>query len=77
MQAVLAIPGLEALRNYGEPSDVLLRPVAGVPLLARVLATAARAGVDSVLVIFIGMPYRGRRVIPGRGATGCPGTRRS
>jgi phosphatidylglycerophosphate synthase len=52
MQAVLAIPGLEALRNYGEPSDVLLRPVAGVPLLARVLATAARAGVDSVLVIW-------------------------
>ena len=52
MQAVLAIPGLETLKNYGEPSDVLLRQVAGVPLLARVLATAARAGVDSILVIW-------------------------
>jgi phosphatidylglycerophosphate synthase len=52
MQAVLAIPGLETLRAYGEPSDVLTRQVAGVPLLARVLATAARAGLDSVLVIW-------------------------
>ena len=52
MQAVLAIPGSETLRNYGEPADVLMRPVAGVPLLTRVLATAARAGVDSVVVIW-------------------------
>jgi phosphatidylglycerophosphate synthase len=51
VQAVLAIPGSETLRNYGEPRDVLMRQVAGVPLLARVLATAARAGVDSVLVM--------------------------
>ena len=39
MQAVLAIPGSETLRKYGEPADVLMRPVAGVPLLTRVLAT--------------------------------------
>ena len=52
MQAVLAIPGLDSLQKYGEPADVLMRPVAGVPLLARVLATAARAGVDSVLVLW-------------------------
>ena len=52
MQAVLAIPGSATLRNYGEPRDVLMRQVAGVPLLVRALATAARAGVDSILVIW-------------------------
>jgi phosphatidylglycerophosphate synthase len=52
MRAVLAIPGLETLRNYGDPAEVLMRKVAGVPLLVRVLATAARAGVGSVLVIW-------------------------
>jgi len=52
VQAVLAIPGSATLRNYGEPRDVLMRQVAGVPLLVRVLATAARAGVDSILVIW-------------------------
>ena len=43
MQAVIAIPGTEAF---------LTQPVAGVPLLARVIATAARSGVDSVLLIW-------------------------
>jgi phosphatidylglycerophosphate synthase len=52
MQAMLAIPGSETLRNYGEPADVLMRPVAGVPLLARVRATAPRVGVDSILVLW-------------------------
>ena len=52
MQAVLAIPGLEAFRKVGDAADVLMRDVWGVPLLVRVLATAARAGVDSVLVIW-------------------------
>jgi phosphatidylglycerophosphate synthase len=52
VQALLAIPNSEALRNYGEPNDVLMRQVAGVPLLVRVLATAARSGADSVLVIW-------------------------
>jgi phosphatidylglycerophosphate synthase len=52
VQAVLAIPDLETLRNIGDPAQVLTQNVAGVPLLARVIATAARAGVDSVLVIW-------------------------
>jgi hypothetical protein len=52
VQAVLAIPGLEMFRNYRNPVDVLMREVAGVPLLVRLLATAACAGVDSVLVIW-------------------------
>jgi phosphatidylglycerophosphate synthase len=51
VQAVLAIPGLETLRQYGDPAESLMQKVAGVPLLVRVIATAARAGVDSVLVI--------------------------
>jgi phosphatidylglycerophosphate synthase len=52
VQAVLAIPGLETLRNYGDAAEVLMQKVAGVPLLIRVVATAARAGVNSVLVIW-------------------------
>jgi phosphatidylglycerophosphate synthase len=52
MQAVLAIPGLEALQQFEGGTDVLMRPVAGVPLLVRVIATAVRASVDSVVVIW-------------------------
>jgi phosphatidylglycerophosphate synthase len=52
VQAVLAIPGLETLLNYGDAIEVLMHEVAGVPLLVRVVATAARAGVDSVLIIW-------------------------
>ncbi len=52
MRAVLAIPGLETLRNHRDAAKVLMQEVAGVPLLTRVIATAARAGVDSVLVIW-------------------------
>jgi phosphatidylglycerophosphate synthase len=52
VQAVLAIPGLETLRSYGDAAEVLTKKVAGVPLLVRVLATAVRAAVDSILVIW-------------------------
>ena len=52
MQAVLAIPSLKTLRSYGDPTQVLMQEVAGVPLLVRVVATAKRAAVDSVLVIW-------------------------
>lgn len=56
VRAVLAIPGLETLRNHTDrdqrdAANVLMPEVAGVQLLTRVIATAARAGVDSVLVI--------------------------
>ena len=51
MQAVLFIPELWTWRH--QPTrEVLLREIAGVPLLTRVLATATRAGVDSIVVIW-------------------------
>jgi phosphatidylglycerophosphate synthase len=52
VQAVLAIPSLETLRNCGNATEVLMQKVAGVPLLVRIIATAKRAAVDSVLVIW-------------------------
>jgi phosphatidylglycerophosphate synthase len=52
VQGVLAIPSSETFRKNGDAAAVLMQEVAGVPLLVRVLATAARAGVDSVLVIW-------------------------
>jgi hypothetical protein len=52
VQAVLAIPGLRTLETYGDAAKVLMQNVAGVPLLVRVIATAARADVDSVLVVW-------------------------
>ncbi|HWZ32160.1 MAG TPA: CDP-alcohol phosphatidyltransferase family protein [Bryobacteraceae bacterium] len=52
MQAVIAIPELPELRKYLGGKEFLTREVAGVPLLIRVLATAVRAGVDSLLVIW-------------------------
>jgi phosphatidylglycerophosphate synthase len=52
MRAVLAIPGVEALRSFESGASILTQPIAGVPLLIRVIATAARSGVDSVVVIW-------------------------
>jgi phosphatidylglycerophosphate synthase len=52
MQAVLAIPELCVLRKYIDAAGVLTRDIAGVPLLVRVIATARRGGVDSLLVIW-------------------------
>jgi phosphatidylglycerophosphate synthase len=51
MQAVIAIPESSVLRKYADAEGVLTRDIAGVPLLVRVIATARRAGVDSLLVI--------------------------
>jgi phosphatidylglycerophosphate synthase len=44
VQALLAMPEVD--------SDALMQQVAGVPLIVRVIATALRAGVDSVLIIW-------------------------
>ncbi len=52
MQALIAIPDVEALRKHGGPRPTLLCPVAGVPLVKRILETAARADVGSVILIF-------------------------
>jgi phosphatidylglycerophosphate synthase len=62
MQVVIAIPELLIQSSFFELLGVLelpdqtekylLRPVAGVPLLTRVLATAGKAGADRVLLIW-------------------------
>jgi phosphatidylglycerophosphate synthase len=62
MQIMIAIPELPIEASLFELLDVLelpdqtekylLRPVAGVPLLTRVLATAGKAGADRVLLIW-------------------------
>jgi phosphatidylglycerophosphate synthase len=52
VQALIAIPDIKTLNQYGGPAEALLRQIAGVPLLARVIKTAIRAGIDSVLVIW-------------------------
>jgi phosphatidylglycerophosphate synthase len=52
MQAVIAIPGLETLARFEGGPRFLLREVAGVPLLIRAMATAIRAGADSLLVVW-------------------------
>jgi phosphatidylglycerophosphate synthase len=52
MQAVIAIPDGDSLRRYEGAGEVLTREIAGVPLLIRVIATAQRAGVDSLLLIW-------------------------
>jgi len=51
MQAVVAIPDIDTLNQYGGP-EALMREVCGVPLLVRVIKTAVRAGANSLLVIW-------------------------
>jgi hypothetical protein len=52
MQAVIAIPPRQTLQQFGGAEQALMQEVAGVPLLVRVIATALRAGVDSLLLIW-------------------------
>jgi phosphatidylglycerophosphate synthase len=51
MQAVVAIPEITSLVCNDKTSELLMRPVAGVPLLMRTLITAARAGADDVMLV--------------------------
>src|SRR5580698_6934928 len=51
MQAVVAIPEITSLVCNQKASELIMRPVAGVPLLMRTLITAARAGADDILLI--------------------------
>ena len=51
MQAVVAIPEITSLVCNKKASELIMRPVAGVPLLMRTLITAARAGADNILLI--------------------------
>jgi len=51
MQAVVAIPEITSLVCNKKASELIMRPVAGVPLLMRTLITATRAGADDILLI--------------------------
>jgi len=52
MQAVLVIPDSGILGKFPGSERILTREIAGVPLLIRVIATAMRAGVDKLLIIW-------------------------
>jgi phosphatidylglycerophosphate synthase len=52
MQALMVIPQVEVLRQFGSPEEVLTQEVAGVPLLVRVVATAMRAGVTELVLVW-------------------------
>ena len=51
MQAVISIPELAGLVSEQQATELLMRPVAGVPLLIRTVLTAARAGASDVLLV--------------------------
>ncbi|HWY59075.1 MAG TPA: hypothetical protein VNZ03_31720, partial [Terriglobales bacterium] len=51
MQAVIAIPESFALVNKEKAAELLLRPIAGVPLVTRTTLTAARAGANDILFV--------------------------
>ena len=52
MQAVLAIPGFAARVSEQEATELLMRPVAGIPLLIRTVLLALRAGANDILLIW-------------------------
>ena len=51
MQAVIAIPAFTARINRQKAAELLMYPVAGVPLLKRIVLTATRAGATDILLI--------------------------
>jgi phosphatidylglycerophosphate synthase len=51
MQAVIAIPESCAFLSKEKAQKLLLRPIAGVPLVMRTILTAARAGANDILLI--------------------------
>ena len=51
MKAVISIPELGGLLSEPQATQMLMRPVAGVPLLLRTLVTAARAGASEILLV--------------------------
>jgi phosphatidylglycerophosphate synthase len=51
MQAVISIPELAGLVSEQQATELLMRPVAGVPLLIRSVLTVARAGASDVLLV--------------------------
>jgi phosphatidylglycerophosphate synthase len=51
MRTVISIPEFAGTVSEPQASEMLMRPVAGVPLLMRTLLTAVRAGASEVLLI--------------------------
>ena len=51
MQAIIAIPGVTGLNGNQKSTELLMYPVAGVPLLKRIVLTASRAAADEILLI--------------------------
>ena len=51
MQAVIAIPGFAAFMNEQSATELLMLPIAGVPLLIRTAFTASRAGADEIILV--------------------------
>jgi len=50
VQAEIAIPEMFALVRKERAAELLLRPIAGVPLIIRTVLTAARAGANDILL---------------------------
>jgi phosphatidylglycerophosphate synthase len=51
MQAVIAIPAFTSAIDNHKAAELLMSPVAGVPLLKRVILTATRAGATEIVLI--------------------------
>lgn len=51
MKAVISVPELGGFLSVQQATQMLMRPVAGVPLLMRTVLTAARAGATDVLLV--------------------------
>jgi phosphatidylglycerophosphate synthase len=51
MKAVISIPELGGFMSEQQATDLLMRPIAGIPLLMRTVLTAARAGATDVLLV--------------------------
>jgi len=51
MQAVIAIPAFTTVIDKQKAAELLMHPVAGVPLLKRIILTVSRAGATDILLI--------------------------
>ena len=51
MQAVIAIPASAAVIGKQKTTELLMRPIARVSLLKRIILTASRAGASDILLI--------------------------
>ena len=51
MRAVISLPELGGLLSEQQATDLLMRPIAGIPLLVRAVLSAVRAGASDVLLV--------------------------